>query len=209
LAYTSDFSHKLTLLLTLLKSSTVNQSISSDRPLVHTAAVGPFLHASFFTSSSFTKPNSYIYNSLPVCKLTVSVNDSKPNRVKISNKIYPYDVIENHHAYDLHPGGHWFPNICQAAQRLAIIICYRNREELLKRFLYHMHSFLKRQQLDYTIFVVNQHDQGQFNRAVLFNVGFIEAMKLYTFDCFIFHDVDLIPEDLRNIYKCGDQPRHM
>lgn len=41
------------------------------------------------------------------------------------------------------------------------------------------------------------------------NVGFVEAMKIRPFDCFIFHDVDLLPEDDRNIYSCPDQPRHM
>ena len=50
---------------------------------------------------------------------------------------------------------------------------------------------------------------GDFNRAALFNVGYLEAMKVYAYDCFIFHDVDHFPEDLRNIYKCGEQPRHM
>jgi len=48
-----------------------------------------------------------------------------------------------------------------------------------------------------------------FNRAMLMNVGFIEALKLYSYDCFIFHDVDLIPEDDRNLYTCSEQPRHM
>ena len=41
------------------------------------------------------------------------------------------------------------------------------------------------------------------------NMGFKEAMKLGDFDCFIFHDVDLIPEDDRNIYTCSSLPRHM
>lgn len=76
-------------------------------------------------------------------------------------------------------------------------------------FLDNIHPFLKKQFLDYTIFLVNQHGTDQFNRAALFNVGYIEAMKLYPFDCFIFHDVDLLPEDLRNVYRCGEQPRHM
>ena len=44
---------------------------------------------------------------------------------------------------------------------------------------------------------------------MLFNVGFREASRLSTWDCFIFHDVDLLPEDDRNLYRCPDQPRHM
>lgn len=50
---------------------------------------------------------------------------------------------------------------------------------------------------------------GPFNRAMLMNVGFVEALKLYSYDCFIFHDVDLLPEDDRNLYTCPEQPRHM
>ena len=41
------------------------------------------------------------------------------------------------------------------------------------------------------------------------NVGFREALQDFNWDCFIFHDVDLLPEDDRNLYTCPDQPRHM
>lgn len=41
------------------------------------------------------------------------------------------------------------------------------------------------------------------------NVGYVEALKEKNFDCFIFHDVDLLPEDDRNLYTCPEQPRHM
>ena len=34
------------------------------------------------------------------------------------------------------------------------------------------------------------------------NIAVKEALKLDDFDCFIFHDVDLIPENDRNIYEC-------
>ena len=48
-----------------------------------------------------------------------------------------------------------------------------------------------------------------FNRGMLMNVGFVEALKLYNYDCFVFHDVDLLPEDDRNMYTCPEQPKHM
>lgn len=46
---------------------------------------------------------------------------------------------------------------------------------------------------------------------MLLNVGFVEAQHLDTFQCFIFHDVDILPEDDRNVYSCPEdgKPRHM
>lgn len=41
------------------------------------------------------------------------------------------------------------------------------------------------------------------------NVGFKEALKDDQFDCFIFHDVDMIPENNKNIYLCDDHARHL
>jgi len=103
----------------------------------------------------------------------------------------------------IHTSGHWFPTTCQADQRLVFIVyCYHKGEE-------HYKMFLQQQQLDYTVFVVNQHEPKQFNRGALFNVGFIEALKLYSFNCFIFHDVDLLPDDSRNTCRCVKQPGHM
>lgn len=51
--------------------------------------------------------------------------------------------------------------------------------------------------------------KGTFNRAMLLNIGALEAVKLYSFQCFVFHDIDLLPEDDRNLYSCPQQPRHM
>ena len=48
-----------------------------------------------------------------------------------------------------------------------------------------------------------------FNRGMLMNVGFVETLKLYNYDCFVFHDVDLLPEDDRNLYTCPEQPKHL
>lgn len=47
-----------------------------------------------------------------------------------------------------------------------------------------------------------------FNRAMLFNVGYKEAMKDLDWDCLIFHDVDHLMENDRNYYGCTDMPRH-
>jgi hypothetical protein len=44
---------------------------------------------------------------------------------------------------------------------------------------------------------------------MLMNIGFVEALKIYDYQCFVFHDVDLIPENDNNIYNCPKQPRHM
>lgn len=41
------------------------------------------------------------------------------------------------------------------------------------------------------------------------NVGFVEATRQHDWDCFIFHDVDLLPLDDRNLYTCPSQPRHL
>ncbi len=172
----------------------------------------PFLNATFFLHLNFSILNLTIYHILPNCSFLSSENSGNKSsnyRVSVERTMYNYQELEARHNATIHPGGHWFPTICQADQRLAIIICYRKREEHLKMFLNHIHPFLQQQQLDYTVFVVNQHEPEQFNRAALFNVGFIEALKLYPFNCFIFHDVDLLPEDSRNIYKCVNQPRHM
>ena len=63
-----------------------------------------------------------------------------------------------------------------------------------------------RQNIRFKIFLINQIDGDLFNRAKLLNIGFKEARKENDFDCFIFHDVDLIVEDDRAIYHCDDRP---
>ena len=79
----------------------------------------------------------------------------------------------------------------------------------------------------YGVYVVEQVGNTPFNRAMLMNVGAAEAVKQQVsfktvylgiflnfnstqdYQCFIFHDVDLLPEDDRNLYTCPIQPRHM
>ncbi|KAK2192835.1 hypothetical protein NP493_21g00003 [Ridgeia piscesae] len=110
---------------------------------------------------------------------------------------------------NVEPGGLWRPRDCMARHHVAIVVPYRDREWQLKVFVGHMHKFLEKQQLNYGIYIVEEALPTRFNRAMLMNIGYAEASKQANYSCYIFHDVDLLPEDDRNIYSCPDQPRHM
>lgn len=78
----------------------------------------------------------------------------------------------------------------------------------MRGFLYNMHAFLRRQRMDYQIFVVEQWGNSTFNRAKLLNIGFLEARRMAPeLDCYTFHDVDTVPEDLRLKYVCPEGDR--
>ncbi|XP_021352584.1 beta-1,4-N-acetylgalactosaminyltransferase bre-4-like [Mizuhopecten yessoensis] len=109
----------------------------------------------------------------------------------------------------LNPGGRYAPLMCETSQRVAIVIPYRNRELQLRTVLYNLHLMLRTQQLDYGIFLVEQAGSNTFNRGMLMNIGYAEAIKTYNYTCFVFHDVDLIPEDDRIYYGCGTNVRHL
>ena len=109
-------------------------------------------------------------------------------------------ISENPHVM---AGGEHTPANCSTRHNVAIIVPYRDRAAQLAVFLRHIHPFLQRQDLHYRVYIINQVDQNLFNRAMLMNVGFAEAMKDFSWDCCIFH------EDDRNLYTCPTQPRHM
>lgn len=117
--------------------------------------------------------------------------------------------VESRLSPKIQAGGRYKPTQCRARDRVAIVIPYRDRKQHLPILLKNLHPFLMKQQIEYGIFIVEQSADGNFNRAKLFNIGFVEALKLYDWDCFIFHDVDLLPMDDRNLYSCPTQPRHM
>ncbi|KAI1902689.1 hypothetical protein AGOR_G00018600 [Albula goreensis] len=106
-------------------------------------------------------------------------------------------------------GGQFRPIGCIAQQSVAILIPHRNREKHLLYLLHHLHPFLQRQQLHYGIYIIHQAGEMTFNRAKLLNVGYLEALKDHSWDCFIFHDVDLVPENDNNLYTCEQQPKHL
>ncbi|PSN35273.1 hypothetical protein C0J52_17555 [Blattella germanica] len=119
------------------------------------------------------------------------------------------DMQNLSHTLKIEKGGAWRPSDCVSQHDVAIVVPYRNRTIQLNTFLPYMHQYLQKQKINYRIFIVEQSMQEAFNRAKLLNIGYVEALKHFPFHCFIFHDVDLIPQKLSNIYGCTHQPRHM
>ena len=79
----------------------------------------------------------------------------------------------------------------------------------LYTLLYYLHPMLQRQKIHYCVFVIEQVDDGRFNKGLVMNSGFQEIRKTGEWDCVVFHDVDMIPEDDRNLYLCQNEPTHL
>ncbi|XP_072945090.1 beta-1,4-galactosyltransferase 4-like [Epargyreus clarus] len=106
-------------------------------------------------------------------------------------------------------GGFYAPTNCRARHKVAVLVPYRNRKRNLIIFLNHMHTFLKKQLLEYRIFVIEQTGTKKFNKGSLYNVGFLESQRYGDWHCLVFHDVDLLPLDERILYSCPRKPTHM
>ncbi|CAF1235389.1 unnamed protein product [Adineta ricciae] len=117
---------------------------------------------------------------------------------------------ESSYHSEVQSGGRHQPKTCLPRHKVAIIVPYRNRWEILEQFLFHTHTFLQRQQLDYRIFVCEQAYDKTFNKGIVMNGCFKEILKLEpNTQCFIMHDVDLLLIDDRNMYSCPINPRHL
>ena len=60
--------------------------------------------------------------------------------------------------------------------------------------------------IDYEIFIIEQADDKPFNRGKLLNAGYKYALDKGC-DYFVFHDVDMLPEDVD--YSYSDKPLHL
>ena len=60
--------------------------------------------------------------------------------------------------------------------------------------------------IEYEIFIIEQSDDKPFNRGKLLNVGYKYALDKGC-DYFVFHDVDMLPEDVD--YSYTDKPLHL
>nr|XP_046919839.1 beta-1,4-N-acetylgalactosaminyltransferase bre-4-like [Dermatophagoides farinae] len=191
-------------------STTDNQTGSIDSQKMNSIIMQQKQQSSLSSSNindkiiinSITLINS---STLPNCPL---VPPNLVGRLKVLINPPPMEELETMFP-QVEIGGRFRPKQCHSNSRVAIIVPYRDREFHLRTFLLNIHPMLMRQNIDYGVYIVEQLGNKSFNRAKLMNVGFLEASKQYPYDCFIFHDVDLIPEDDRNLYTCPEQPRHM
>ncbi|CAB1437759.1 unnamed protein product [Pleuronectes platessa] len=56
-------------------------------------------------------------------------------------------------------GGRYTPPDCRPRWKVAIIIPFRHRENHLKYWLHYLHPILRRQKIDYGIYIINQVGQ--------------------------------------------------
>ena len=137
----------------------------------------------------------------------------KEQRLRIDKKNLTFETIKSELSHiPIVQGGKYHPinRITDDVAKIAIIVPYRDRIINLKLFLEYMHQYLSAQNIYYGIYVVEPKAKLKFNRALLMNIGFKEALKEDSWNCFIFHDVDLLPENDQNIYGCDKNfPKQM
>uniref|UniRef100_A0A8C7EXA2 Beta-1,4-galactosyltransferase n=1 Tax=Neovison vison TaxID=452646 RepID=A0A8C7EXA2_NEOVI len=190
--YQNHHRHSLALFLRVLRR---------DRPAVGEEL--PFLDV--YANLSEIHPVDRRKEDLPSCPL-ISPYISK--LVKASNTLKPCLGLWGKNPL-VELGGQYQPPDCWTRHHTAVVVPYFGQDQHLQHLLFHLHPFLQRQQLHYAIYVVNQVHNTAFNRGKLRNVGFWEAMQEEEWDCVFFHDVNLLPEDDRNLYICDIFPAHV
>lgn len=168
-------------------------------------------------TENITAINENIYIEDPL-RVSVHYNNTEledcaidANRLKV---IQPGDAHAYTYAHIL-PGGYYKPRSCKPRQKVAVIVPYRDRAKHLEVFAPYLHQFLPDQLIEYKLYVIEQDDNLPFNRAKLFNIGvvLISDIEKSSDDsptcCYVFHDVDMLPTDQRNLYMCSARPRHM
>lgn len=100
----------------------------------------------FFSTSSFFSSLSSAVSITPFPVGPVSVHLSSPLSLEEIRRRNPL----------VSPGGHYQPPDCRPQHHTAIVVPYRNRQNHLRALLYHLHPFLQRQQIHYSIYIVQQ-----------------------------------------------------
>ncbi|XP_023945843.2 beta-1,4-N-acetylgalactosaminyltransferase bre-4 [Bicyclus anynana] len=146
-------------------------------------------------------PNLKLVNTKAECKYDDILHHTQLTQVREMKKMLNFTPkgIMN---------GSFAPEECNPAMSVAILVTYRNRQSQLDVFIPYIHTFLRKQNIHYKIYVIEQQDDKPWNKGLLYNIGAKQAIA-EKFPCLILHDVDLLPLDHSNLYVCLNQPRHM
>lgn len=98
-------------------------------------------------------------------------------QINVDTQYKVLSIIEKRYANKLEPGGWYHPSECNARDKVAIIVPYRDRKQHLSIFLNHMHPFLMKQQLEYAIFIVEQ-TSGELKIYDIFNLNWKTINRL-------------------------------
>jgi predicted glycosyltransferase involved in capsule biosynthesis len=91
-------------------------------------------------------------------------------------------------------------------KKLGVIVPFRNRYEQIGIFMERIQEYLYEKGIPFELIIVKQDDAKLFNRGMLLNIGFKEALKLEC-DYVVFHDIDMLPIDVD--YSYSDHPVHL
>lgn len=95
------------------------------------------------------------------------------------------------------------------SHKLGVCVPYRNREEHMDIFVPWVSEFLIKQGIDHRIYIAHQVDDKLFNRGAMKNIAY-DIAKKDGCDYFVFHDIDMVPEDDSCDYSYpGDHPVHI
>ena len=109
----------------------------------------------------------------------------------------------------MNEGGWLAPADCKVTAHVAFIISVRDREHHIPVLLRQLIPILKRQSQHFRVFLIEQSRNYTFNKGKLHNIGFKEASGYFPYTCFVFHDVDLIPENDNIHFSCEQSPAHL
>ena len=68
---------------------------------------------------------------------------------------------------EMRSGGHWGPLTCQSQWKVAIVVPFRDRDLHLRIWLANILKFLQRQNIQFTIFVIEQVSRISLNNIML------------------------------------------
>jgi len=171
---------------------------------------------SYFTDWSkkndYTLSEELLWYNMTQCK-KVSLPECKSKKLvgplAVDFKHIDMKVLKEKEASYVKDGGWLAPSDCKVKAHTALIVPFRNRESHLPILLHQILPIFYRQNQHFRVFVIEQSQNYTFNRGKLMNVGYREALRSFPYTCFVFHDVDLIPENDEIDFSCENSPAHL